>query len=326
MLRARYSRHGTPEDVIEAVDLPRPELREGDVWLEVLAAPINPSDLLTLSGEYGHLPPLPAFGGNEGVAVVRALGPGTSGLSEGQRVLIPSGAGSWSTHLVARADALLPLPDRGDARQLAMLTVNPPAALLMLREFVDLKPGDWVMQNAANSAVGGYLVQLARLQGLRTVNVVRREQAAETVREQGGDVVLLDGDDLPARVAEATGGAAIHLAIDPVGGDVFNRLAACLADGGTLVNYGRMGDRPCQIDPSLLIFHDLRVRGFWLDQWFRQVGRERREAVLGELIELIADGKLKGRVGETFPVARIKDAVAAAAQGEKNGKVMVVAQ
>lgn len=324
MLRARYSRHGTPEEVIEAVELPDPSLQPGEAWLEVLAAPINPSDLLTLSGEYGRLPPLPAFAGNEGVAVVRGRGPGVENLAEGQRVLIPSGAGSWSTHLVAKADALLPLPEAGDVRQLAMLTVNPPAALLMLREFVPLKPGDWVLQNAANSAVGGYLVQLARRQGLRTVNVVRREAAGDAVRRNGGDVVLLDGDDLPQRVADATGQAAIRLAIDPVGGEVCNRLAACLADGGTLVNYGRMSDQPCQVGPSLLIFHDIQVRGFWLDRWFRQAQPAQRQAVLQELIELIVEGTLHGEVGETFPVQRIKEAVAAAAKGEKNGKVMVV--
>ncbi|WP_263145308.1 zinc-dependent alcohol dehydrogenase family protein [Pseudomonas sp. RIT-PI-AD] len=325
MLRAQYERHGKPEEVIKAVELERPSLKPDEVLIKVLAAPINPSDLLTLSGEYGRLPPLPAFAGNEGVGEIDACGSGVDKLKAGQRVLLPSGCGSWSSHVPAKAEAVLPLPAEGDVRQLAMLTVNPPAALLMLREFVDLKAGDWVLQSAANSGVGLYLVQLAKLRGLRTVNIVRRQEAADIVQQEGGDVVLLDGPDLAERVAKAVDKAPIRLAIDPIGGEVIGRLATCLADGGILVNYGRMGDEPCQIDPSLLIFHDIQVRGFWLDQWFRQAGKEQRDAVLKELIGLIASGKLKGRVGDTFPVSRIKDAVEAAGKGERNGKVMVVA-
>ena len=116
--------------------------------------------------------------------------------------------------MVADARRLVPLPEGADPQQLAMLTVNPATASLMLTEFVTLAPGDWVIQNVANSAVGGYLVQLAKLRGLKTVNVVRRESAVASVLADGGDVVLVDGDDLPARVKAAVGGAAIRLGID----------------------------------------------------------------------------------------------------------------
>ncbi len=106
-----------------------------------------------------------------------------------------------------------------------MMTINPPTAALLLSEFVTLRPGDWVIQNAANSAVGLYLVHLARIRGYRTVNVVRRPDAAAAVRDTGGDVVLVDGEDLATRVVEATDGAAIHLGIDAVGGPASGRLA-----------------------------------------------------------------------------------------------------
>ena len=116
-------------------------------------------------------------------------------------------AGTWSTHVVAVAAQLQPLPNEADPLQLSMMTINPPTAALLLSEFVSLGPGEWVIQNAANSAVGLYLVQLARYRGYRTVNVVRREDAAEVVRETGGDVVLVDGEDLAQRVVAATDGS-----------------------------------------------------------------------------------------------------------------------
>ena len=106
----------------------------------------------------------------------------------GQLVLLPPGCGSWSTHVVTEAAQLRPLPDEADQLQLSMMAINPPTAALLLSEFVTLGPGDWVIRTAANSAV--YLVQLARYRGYRTVNVVRRQDAAAVVRDTGGDVVL----------------------------------------------------------------------------------------------------------------------------------------
>ena len=132
----------------------------------------------------------------------------------------------------------MPLPNEADPKQLSMISVNPPTAALLLSDFATLQAGDWVIQNTANSGVGGYLVQLAKLKGIRTVNVVRRESAVAGVLAQGGDVVLVDGDDLAARVKEATSGAAIRLAVDAVGGMGTERVASCLSEGGAVVNYG----------------------------------------------------------------------------------------
>ena len=138
MLRAQYQKRGpVPQDLIEAVSFEQPELKEGEVLLELLAAPINPSDVLTITGGYGILPPLPAFAGNEGVSRVAAHGPGVNSPAIGQTVLLPVGIGTWSTHLVAAASKLVPLPNDADPLQLSMITINPPTAALLLSEFVD---------------------------------------------------------------------------------------------------------------------------------------------------------------------------------------------
>jgi trans-2-enoyl-CoA reductase len=325
MRRAQYTARGpVPQASIECVAFPDPVLGEGQVLLQVLAAPINPSDVLTLTGEYGTLPPLPAIGGNEGVGRVVAHGPGVSAPPIGQTVLLPRGAGSWSSHVAAEARRLVPLPNEADALQLAMMVVNPPTASLMLSEFVELTPGEWVIQNAANSGVGGYLVQLARLRGLKTVNVVRREAAVAAVEEAGGDVVLVDGPELDRRVAEATGQATIRLGIDAIGGQATSRLAGCLAEGGTLVNYGLMSGEDCVVSPRDLIFRDFRLRGFWLALWFRRATPQQQMAMFGEIGKLIATGQLKARIQATYDLPQIKDAVAAAAAGEREGKILIV--
>jgi NADPH:quinone reductase-like Zn-dependent oxidoreductase len=325
MQRAEYTTRGpVPQDTISCVDFTLPALTAGQALIKVLAAPINPSDVLQLTGAYGILPPLPAIGGNEGVGRIVELAPDVTVLKAGQTVLLPAGSGTWTSHLVADAKRLVPLPDGADAKQLAMLTVNPPTASLLLSEFVTLEPGSWVIQNTANSAVGGYLVQLAKIRGFRTVNVVRRESAVAAVREMGGDVVVVDGPGLAKRVSAATDGVQIKLAIDAAAGSATGRLCECLAEGGVLVNYGAMSGEPCSVSPASFVFRNVTLRGFWLTQWFKKATPERQKAVFGELGMLVATGKLKARIQATYSLEQIKEAVAAAAAGEREGKILVV--
>ena len=225
---------------------------------------------------------------------------------------------------MADAKRLVPLPEVPDPQQLAMLTVNPATASLMLSEFVALKPGDWVVQNVANSGVGGYLVQLAKLRGYRTVNVVRRDSAMAAVAAEGGDMVLVDGPDLAKRVKAAVGGEPIRLGIDAVGGAATERIAMCLAEGGTLVNYGSMSGEPSVVSAQSFIFKDITLRGFWLARWFGVATRDAQRALYGELTKLVAVGKLKARIHATYGVEQIKDAVAAANRGEREGKILIV--
>ncbi len=325
MLKAQYHTRGPiPQDLIEAVPFDKPDLEEGQVLLEMLAAPINPSDVLTLTGQYGILPPLPAIGGNEGVAKVVEHGPGVSEPAIGQTVLLPVGIGTWATHMVADAKGLVDLPNGVDPVQLSMITVNPPTASLMLSEFVDLKAGDWVIQNAANSGVGAYLIALAKLRGLKTVNVVRRESLVEPLLAAGADVVLVDGKDLAKQVKSATGGAVMKLGIDAVGGSATARMGEALSDGATLVNYGAMSGESCVMPPTVIIFKDITVRGFWLAKWFRTSTPVQQQELYASLIGLIAKGQLSAPVHATYPVKDIKKAVAVAASGQRDGKVIVV--
>lgn len=324
MLKAQYQQRGKiPQDVIEAVALELPALPAGQVLVKVLAAPINPSDVLTLTGEYGILPPLPAIGGNEGVGRVEQLGDGVSNLKVGQTVLLPVGIGTWVSHLHAPAAKLIALPD-ADPQQLAMMTINPPTASLLLSEFVTLQPGDWVIQNAANSGVGSYLIQIAKLRGLKTINVVRRESAVVSVQAEGGDVVLIDGPNLHKQVREVIGDAKLMLGIDAIGGAATDHLASSLSAGGTLVNYGMMSGEACQVSATSFVFRDITLRGFWLAKWFEKATPAEQMKVFGELTQLIASGKLKARVAATYRVDQIKEAVAAAVSGERGGKILIV--
>jgi trans-2-enoyl-CoA reductase len=238
MLAAQLSAFGRPDEVIELVEQPDPGAPgPGEAIVDAELFPINPADVLNLDGRYGATPPkLPMTPGAEGVGRVTAAGEGVSHVKMGDRVLLP-GPGTWRARVKAPAKMLFALPSNIDPRQLAMLRVNPPTAYRMLHDFVAPRSGRWVIQNAANSGVGHCLIRLAREAGMKSVNVVRRQELVAPLRAFGADVVLVDGPDLDQRVRAAIGGGGLPLAIDAVGGIGTQRLARCVDDGGTVVNY-----------------------------------------------------------------------------------------
>ena len=323
-----YSQLGNPADVLEVKTEASRALNSGEVRVKVLAAPINPSDLLQISGNYGVDPVLPARPGSEGVGRVTEVSPEAKNLKVGQLVLLASGS-TWAEEIVAPAEGFLPLPNLGPIsaeviEQLAMTAVNPLTALLMLTSYGDIKEGQWIAQSAANSAVGGYVIQLAKQRGIKTVNIVRREGLADDLMAKGADVVLIDGPDLTAQIAKATDNASIMLALDPVGGDTYGRLANSLGYGGTLVTYGVLSGKPATLDTGKVIFNDTRLRGFWLYKWYQTATMQEKQAAFGQVIPLIANGTLKANIDSRFTVDQIKQAVARAWEGGRNGKVLIV--
>ncbi len=319
MKKVIYEAFGNPVDVLKVVEEPPQPLEPDHARVSILRAPINPSDLIQVSGNYGVRPPLPAVAGNEGIGRVSEVS--GNGIQVGQLVLVPAGCGTWASEIVCHHKQLVPLPE-GDLDQLSMLMVNPATAQLLLTDFVDLKPGDWVIQSAANSAVGGYLVQLAKAAGIHVVNVVRRESAIAGLKDLGAEIVLVDGPDLAREVKAATG-AKMKLAVDAVAGDTFGRLGETLETGGTLVNYGGMSNEPCRIDAGSMIFRDIHVRGFWLVHWFERASREERMGLYGMLTKAVASGTLYAPVDKHFTLDEIADAAKYSWVGQRNGKVLL---
>jgi NADPH:quinone reductase-like Zn-dependent oxidoreductase len=324
MKQVQFAAFGTPHEVAECVEVPDVGAPGPDeVVIEVEAFPINPADLLTISGGYAVRPKLPATLGAECVGRIAAAGAAAQGLAAGDRV-INLGRDNWCQRRRVPAAQALAVPADADVLQLAMLKVNPATALLMLRNYLDLQPGDWVIQDAANSGVGTNLIRLAKADGIRTVNVVRRDALIRPLQAIGADVVLVDGDDLAARVQGATGGAAIRLAIDAIGGAIVLRLADCLAEGGTVVNYGLLSGQPCQLGAHHTIFKSITLTGFWLQKALTSMARPDVEALYGDLAARVADGTLRVEVEATYPIEEIKAALAHAGRAGRAGKILVL--
>jgi len=319
---AIYEKHGNPADVLHVETRPWPTPTADEAVVKMRAAPINPADLNQIEGKYPVRPELPATPGFEGAGVVVELGAQVKGLTTGALVILPHNIGTWRDAVAVKADELVVVPEGIDPVQAAMLKINPLTAWRLLHDYVDLQKGDWLIQNAANSAAGRDVIQIAHELGYKTVNVVRRSELADELRAEGGDVVLVDGEGLREEVKNATGGAAIHLGLNSVGGDSALRLANCLAFGGTLVSFGAMSLQPLKIPTGLLIFKDLRFRGIWINKWYDNATREERMKTFRPIFDMAQRGLLKTKVEKAYPLSEIKAAVVHAAQGKRSGKII----
>src|SRR5580704_3952823 len=197
MRAVQLTAYGNPVKELNYVDIPAPDAPgPNQVLIGVEFSPINPSDLLLTNGIYALRPALPTVIGNEGVGRVLDVGPGVRNVKVGDRVLAPLSSFTWRERMVISADGLFALPADADPRQLAMLSINPPTAALLLSDYVNLKPGEWVVQNAANSGVGRWVIAFAETRGLKTVNIVRRPELVPELEALGGDVVVVDSPDV----------------------------------------------------------------------------------------------------------------------------------
>ena len=315
---------GDPGEVLnverESLAAPGPT----QVLVRMKAAPVNPADINVIEGKYGFAPRLPAHCGNEGAGVVLELGSEVRGLQPGQHVRPVPGVGTWREALVAEAADLTPLPPGLTDEQAAMLCVNPATAWRMLHDFATLQPGDWVIQNAATSAVGKCVIQLCRSLGLQTVNVVRRESAMAQLLALGADHVLTEEVKLSKQIRAITGGAPVKLALNGVGGKSAANLFFALSPGGTLVTYGAMGKQPVSLPNGPLIFSQLRHCGFWVTAWYDQATEQQTARMLGQLAARMADGALETFVEQRYGIDDVKQAVAHAQQPGRRGKVLLV--
>ena len=289
----------------------------GEVNIKVEAGPINPAELLLIEGKYASRPPLPARLGIEGVGTITAVGDGVNELGVGDRVM-SLGRTNWAEEIQVSSGAVVKVPKDADVQQLSMLKVNPATAMFMLERYVNLKPGDWVIQNAANSAVGRYIIQLAKTKGVKTLNVVRRTELVEELRKIGADVVLLDGDDLAKRVRSEVGDANIPLAIDAVAGEGTLSLGGALSEGGTVVNYGLLSGKPCQLTPEMVVFQGITLTGFWLAKLLGTMKPDELQALYVELASQITNGNLYTPVESAYRLDQLSDALKHASQTERN--------
>ncbi len=321
-----FDQFGDPERVLQVRDLPVPEPRSGQVRVRMIASPINPSDLLVVRGQYGKLPALPATPGFEGVGVVEKSGGGLLGWRVmGKRVaVLNSTGGNWAEHVVIPARNAVPAPAGVADEQAACFFVNPATALVMTTKVLRVPRGEWLLQTAAGSALGRMVIRLAKHEGFRTINVVRRAESAGELLRLGADAVINTAEQsIEDQVREITKGEGVGYALDAVGGETGSAVVRSLGPGGRLLVYGTLSSEPLRIDPRTLIAGSKRVEGFWLSEWSRRQNPLTMLRLFRRIGGLLRAGVLTSEIAEKHPLDEIGAAVRKAAEAGRSGKVLL---
>ena len=273
-----YTQNGSPADVLRVTTLPSlPAPSPAQIAVKFLLSPYNPADMNVVQGVYPARPQTVdvngvqhSLGGNEAVAEVVQVGEGVKHLQPSDRVIMgASQLGTWRSSALLNSSDVIKLPPSPAVSTVhaATLAINPPTALRMLTDYVELRPGDYVIQNGANSAVGTSVIQIAKSMNVHTINLVRergsREETESLVQElknMGATHVLTneqlinDAKNARRTIKEWTQGKDLKLALNCVGGQETTELVKTLAEGAHLVTYGAMSKKPLSISPGLHIF------------------------------------------------------------------------
>ena len=318
MQAIQLTKYGEPEENLRLAEIAEADHpKSGQILIRVEYAPINDNDILLARGLYTIHPNLPSVVGNEGAGKVLAIGDGVQNVKTGDRVVIPYGVFSWAEKVLAPADKAIVLPAEIDPQQASMLSINPPAAAMLLEDFVSLKPGDWVVQNAANSGVGRSVIAFAKQKGVRTINLVRRPELIQELKDIGADVVLLAGSNAAAEVNRATGGAPVRLALDGVGADATGTLLDIVGWEAKIVGYAFPTREPVRFNPFVLIAKRASIHPFFMHypDNLSKIPEKIRSAA-----ELVANGQLRLPIAAVYPVRRFREALRHALSG---GKVLL---
>jgi NADPH2:quinone reductase len=315
--------NGEPSAVVQWCDLPEPTPGPTEVRVKILLAPVHPSDLHIIRGRFAaqRQPTLPASPGSEGVGIIDAVGSDVPASRIGERVVLLDVPGTWREQVVAPAERAIPVPEAVSDEDAAQALINPMTAWAMTMVEHQMGDGDWLVQSAAGSTVGRFVLQIAKAQGFRTINLVRREEQVAEIRELGGDIVLCTADDSwPEQLQKATGGNGIMKAIDCVAGRTGATLVRQLAPAGRLLVYGALSSHR-QTDPAAfempvfapaLIYSSTEVRGWLIYTWLTRQGVSAGCRILRNLLNLIAEGRLTPPAAHRYHVDDAFEAFAAA--------------
>lgn len=320
MRSVSYSEFGEPSQVLQLIEQETPQPGPGQIRVKLVLSPIHNHDLMTIAGRYGIKPPLPSVPGTEAVGVVDALGDGVTNLKVGQRVMGGASA-AWAEFYLLDAARAIAVPDSVDDATACQLISMPLSAKILLAD-LDVKAGDWIIQNAANGAVGKLINLFAGEAGVNVINLVRRPGGVAELAALGiGNTVSTDATDWREQVRAIAGGAPITRGLDSIGGDGPEALLSVAAERAEVISFGNLSGKKLELSSETILFKQASVRGFWMAR--SSAPAEMIGKAVGELVVSAATGKLKLEVDGIYGLDQARDAAKASDEPGRKGKVAI---
>lgn len=318
-----YKAFGDPAEVLVSGERPMPEPGPGEIRVRMTLSPIHNHDLWTIRGSYGVKPPLPAIGGTEAAGVVDAVGDGVTNVSVGQRVMAAGLTDTWAEYFLMNAQRAIPLPDSVPDELGCQLIAMPISALMALDD-LGVKPGEWLIQNAATGAVGKTIAMICQARGINVINVVRRDAGVGELEALGiSNNVSTQDPGWMDKVKMFPGSDPILYAIDSVGAKESGQLMSLLGEGATLMSFGTMSGGNMEISSGDLIFKQAKVVGFWGAKRSGKTSAADFVRMIGELITLASNGQLNLPVEGIYGLDEGAKAAAASMEPGRKGKVLI---
>ena len=321
----QFETFGRPQDVLTINDKKIDALQKNEVLVRMLARPINPSDLIPITGAYAHRIALPNIPGYEGVGVVEAVGSTVSKELIGQRVLPLRGEGTWQTYVKTPVDFAIPIPDSIDDWTAAQMYINPITAWVICTETLHLTSNDVLLVNACGSAIGRILAQLSRVIGFQLIAVTRNDLYTKALLQLGASHVIdTSKDSVYEQVMDITNGAGANAAIDSIGGQAGNNLALSVQPGGRFLTIGLLSGE--QVNWELITKQaNVKANIFHLRHWNRRVSVDEWKAAFNQIISLIEHKKLRLLEQYTsFPLEQVVEAIDALEKSKSGeGKIFL---
>ncbi|KAL7748449.1 hypothetical protein RI367_006142 [Sorochytrium milnesiophthora] len=322
-------------NVFKYEQLPKPSFGDDEILVKMKLRAVNPSDELSVRGVYPgyHPSKFPAIVGLEGMGYVEAVGANVQHFKIGQKIVpllserAANGYGTWQAYVVIKQHEALPVPDHLADEAAAQIIVNP-VTVLGFFDTLQLTAGQFILQSASASVLGRQLIQYGKHKGVKTINLIRRndEQQIKDLQALGADHVIHTDrphDEVVKLIKEATGGKGADGAVDAVGGDITELLTKSVKNGGRVLVYGLLSDKPTTISPIDLLARDVHVEGFWLSRWLPSKPKEQRIATIQEAVKLYADKTLTPLIGKKFPITQVAEALKESLKPSRGGKVLL---
>ena len=314
---------GPPVKVIQLKKIPDPVPESNEIRIKMKYCPINPSDILFIMGQYGIKAFLPVIPGFEGMGVIESVGDEIADLKEDDRVIPLGYRGTWQEYIITSTDRVMLVPEGLKDESAAQLTVNPMTVWVLTTEELNLQEGQWLLQTAAGSTLGRMVIQLSKLKGFKTINLVRRREQVQELLELGADSVICTQDrDVVEQVMKLTK-HGVDGAIDAVGGKTGSIASKCLKPGAKLIVYGLLSlNNRTPIDTGEMIFKGTTIKGFWLTRWYQDAPPDLSRRIMGELIDSMIKGSIEPPVEAIYAVEDYKQAFEHASRPGRKGKLL----
>jgi NADPH2:quinone reductase len=320
MRAVRVSTPGGPE-VLQVLDVDRPEPGKGQVLVRLEAIGVNFIDVYHRTGLYKL--PLPFTPGSEGAGRVEKAGEGVTELKPGDRVAWAMSVGAYAGHAVVPAEKLVAVPSNVDTKIAAAAMLQGMTAHYLAVSTYPLKAGDRAIVHAAAGGAGGLLVQIAKLRGAHVIGTVSNDEKARIAREAGADDVIdYTKSDFEQEVMRMTQGSGVNVVYDSVGKTTFDRSLNCVTRRGLLALFGQSSGPVPPFDPARLA-----KNGIYLTRPSLAHYTATREELLWrarEIFEWIASGKLRIRIDREMPLRDAAEAHRLLEGRKTTGKILLI--